>query len=106
MRELQQLKKVRLGQDPNLDVENNLLSLVIQSDAIFTAIRVPKERFSETFDPIDHATTFESHMDLIVLLTPPSAERSQRPLEEWLGHGMIHFLLNLLRALNALRSCS
>ena len=26
-------------------------------------IRVPKEKFSETFDPADHAATFESHMD-------------------------------------------
>ena len=60
MRELQQLKNVQLGQDSDPDVENNPLSLVIQSDAIFTAIRVPKERFSGTSD---HAATFESHMD-------------------------------------------
>ena len=63
MRELQQLKKVRLGQDPDPDIENNPLSLVIQSDAISTAIRVPKERFNGTSDLVDHATTFESHMN-------------------------------------------
>ena len=63
MRELQQLKKVRLGQDSDPDVENNPLSLAIQSDAISTAIRVPKERFSGTFDLADHAAAFESHMD-------------------------------------------
>ena len=30
---------------------------------ISPAIQVPKERFSETSDPTDHAAAFESHMD-------------------------------------------
>ena len=94
MRELQQLKKVRLGQNPDPNLEKNPLSLTIQSDVISTAIRVPKERFSGTSDPTDHAATFESHMDFY------------GALEEWHGPGIIHFLLNLLRTLNALRSCS
>ena len=64
MRELQQLKKVRLGQDPDLDVKNNPLSLVIHSDVISPAIRVPKDRFSGTSDPVDHTVAFESHIDL------------------------------------------
>ena len=63
MRELQQLKKVRLGQDPDPNMENNPLSLAIQSDVIFPAIRVPKERFSGMSDPVDHTAAFESHMD-------------------------------------------
>ena len=63
MRELQQLKKVLLGQDLDPDVENNPLSLAIQSDMISPAIQVPKERFSETSDPADHAAALESHMD-------------------------------------------
>ena len=63
MRELQQLKKVQLGQDPNPNVKNNPLSLAIQSDVISPAIWVPKERFSGTFDPADLAANFESHMD-------------------------------------------
>ena len=63
MRELQQLKKVRLGQDSDLEVESNPLSLAIQSDAISPAIRIPKEKFSGTSDPADHAVGFENHMD-------------------------------------------
>ena len=63
MRELQQLKKVRLGQDLDPDVENNPLSLAIQSDVIFPTIRVPKERFNGNSDLADHATVFESHMN-------------------------------------------
>ena len=38
MRELQQLKKVRLEQDPDPDVENNPLSLAIESDVISPTI--------------------------------------------------------------------
>ena len=63
MLELQQLKKVRLRQDSNPEMECNPLSLVIQSDPISTAIQIPKEKFSETSDPADHATAFESRMD-------------------------------------------
>ena len=63
MRELQQLKKVRLGHDPDSDVENNPLSLAIQSEMISPAIRVPKERFSGTSNLVDHVAAFESHMN-------------------------------------------
>ena len=45
MQELQQLKKVRLGQDADQELENNPLSLAIQSDPISPAIRIPKEKF-------------------------------------------------------------
>ena len=57
------MKKVRLGQDPDLDVESNPLSLAIQSDMISPTIRIPKVKFSGTFDLTDHATAFESRMD-------------------------------------------
>ena len=63
MRELQQLKKVRLGQDADPDMESNPLSLAIQADMISPAIRVPKKRFSGMSDLADHAAAFESHMD-------------------------------------------
>ena len=63
MQELQQMKKVRLRQDPDPDVENNFLSLAIQSDVISPTIQVPKERFSGTSDPTDHAAAFKSHMN-------------------------------------------
>ena len=63
MRELQQLKKVRLGPDPDPDVESNPLSLAIQSDVIFPTIRILKEKFSGTSDPTNHAAAFESRMD-------------------------------------------
>ena len=63
MQELQQLKKVRLGQDADQELENNPLSLAIQSDPISPAIRIPKEKFDETSDPADHAAAFESRMD-------------------------------------------
>ena len=63
MQELQQLKKVRLGQDSNLEMESNPLSLAIQSYLISPAIRIPKEKFNETSDPTDHKAAFESRMD-------------------------------------------
>ena len=63
MQELQQLKKVRLGQDFDSEMESNPLSLAIQSDLISSTIRIPKEKFDETFDPADHAVAFESRMD-------------------------------------------
>ena len=57
------MKKVRLGQDPDLDVESNPLSLAIQSDMISPTIRISKEKFSGTSDPTNHAAAFESRMD-------------------------------------------
>ena len=63
MQELQQLKKVRLGQDADSEMESNPLSLAIQSDPISPAIRIPKEKFDGTSDPVDHAEAFESRMD-------------------------------------------
>ena len=44
-------------------MENNPLSLAIQSDPISPAIRIPKEKFSETSDPTDHVAAFESRID-------------------------------------------
>ena len=44
-------------------MENNPLSLAIQSDVISPTIRVPKERFNGTLDPADHAAAFESRMN-------------------------------------------
>ena len=44
-------------------MESNLLSLAIQLDVISPTIRIPKEKFSETSDPTDHATAFESRMN-------------------------------------------
>ena len=64
MRELQQLKRVWLGQDIDLEVDSNPLSLVIQAEIILITIWVPKEKFSGMSDPADHVATFESHMDL------------------------------------------
>ena len=63
MQELQQLKKVRLGQDSDAEIESNPLSLAIQSDPISPAIRIPKEKFGGASDPADHAAAFESRMD-------------------------------------------
>ena len=63
MRELQQLKNVQLGQDSDPEMESNPLSLAIQSNPIFPAIRIPKEKFSGTSDSVDHAAAFESRMD-------------------------------------------
>ena len=63
MRELQQLKKVRLGPDFDPDVESNPLSLAIQLEPINPTIRIPKERFNGTSDPADHAMAFKSRMD-------------------------------------------
>ena len=63
MQELQQLKKVRLGQDSDPEMESNPLSLVIQSNPISPAIRIPKEKFSKISDPTDHVAAFESRMD-------------------------------------------
>ena len=63
MLELQQLKKVRLGQDPDPEMESNPLSLAIQSDPISPAIRIPKEKFNGTSNPTDHVAAFESRMD-------------------------------------------
>ena len=45
-------------------MDNNPLSLAIQTEMVPLTIRVPKEKFSETTDPTDHVATFESHMDL------------------------------------------
>ena len=63
MLELQQLKKVRLGQDFDPEMENNPLSLAIQSDPISPTIRISKEKFSGTSNPTDHVAVFESRMD-------------------------------------------
>ena len=63
MQELQQLKKVRLGQESDSEMESNPLSMAIQSDPISPAIRIPKEKFDGTSDPADHAAAFESRMD-------------------------------------------
>ena len=65
MQKLQQLKKIRLGQDPDPNMENNLLSLTIQSNMIFLTIQVPKERFNGTSDPADHAATDKSQIYMI-----------------------------------------
>ena len=64
MRELQQLKKVRLGQNVDPEVESNPLSLAIQVKMVSSTIRVPKEKFSRMSNPADHVTAFESHIDL------------------------------------------
>ena len=57
------MKKIRLGQDFDPEMESNPLSLAIQSDSIFSAIRISKEKFDGTFDLADHAAAFESRMD-------------------------------------------
>ena len=106
MRELQQLKKVRLGQDPDPDVENNPLSLAIQSNVISPTIRVPKRRFNRTFDPIDHATTFESHMDFYGASDATKCQPFSATFRGWHDPGTILFLLSLLRVLNTSKKYS
>ena len=64
MRESQQLKRVRLRQDADQEVDNNPLSLAIQVEIVPPTIRVHKENFSGITDPTDHVIAFESHMDL------------------------------------------
>ena len=64
MRELQQLKKVRLGQDADQEVDSNPLSLAIQVKIVPPTVRVPKKKFSGTTDPTGCVVAFESHMNL------------------------------------------
>ena len=64
MKELQELKRVWIGQDPNQDTECNPLSLKIQAKIFSLTLKVPKEKFSEITDSTDHVVVFESHMDL------------------------------------------
>ena len=45
-------------------MDSNPLSLAIQAEIVPLTIRVPKEKFNGTTDPIDHVTAFESHMNL------------------------------------------
>ena len=91
---LQQLKNVRLGQDP--DVEKNLLSLAIQSDMISPTIRMPKERFSgHPIQPITQQLLKVIWISM-ALPMPPNAEHFQRPLEGWHNPGTTPFLLSLL----------
>ena len=57
------MKKVRLEQDVDPEMENNHLSLVIQAEIVSPTIRVPNKRFSGMFDSADHVAAFKSHMD-------------------------------------------
>ena len=50
MRELQQLKRVRLGQDADQDVDCNFLSLAIQVEMVPPTLRVLKEKFNGITD--------------------------------------------------------
>ena len=61
---MQLLKKIRLGQDANQDIDSNPLSLAIQVKMVPSTFRVSKEKFSGTTYPIDHVVAFESHIDL------------------------------------------
>ena len=106
MLELQQLKKVRLGQDPDPDEENDLLSLLIQSDVISPTIRVPKERFNGITDPIDHATAFESHMDFYGASNAIKCRAFSATFRGWQDPDTILFLLSLLQVLNTSKKYS
>ena len=64
MRELQQLKRVRLEQDVDQEVDSNPLSLVIQAKMVPPTIRVFEEKFNGISYLTDHVAIFESHMDL------------------------------------------
>ena len=68
MQELQQLKRVQLGQDADQDMDYNPLLLAIQAKIVSPIIRVPKEKFNGTINLTDHVTTFESHVDLYSMI--------------------------------------
>ena len=58
------MKKVRKDSDADQDIDDNPLSLKIQSVVIPTSYRVPKERYNGTTDPTDQVACFESTLDL------------------------------------------
>ena len=58
------MKKVQKDSDTDQDVDDNPLSLEIQSAVIPPSYRVPKEKYNGTTDPIDHVACFESTLDL------------------------------------------
>ena len=77
MQEFQQLKKVRLGQDSDSEMESNPLSLAIQSDPISPAIRIPKEKFAELPIPPTMWQPLRAEWTSMVLLMPPNVEHFQ-----------------------------
>ena len=64
MQELQQLKKIWLGQEADQDMDSNPLSVAIQAEVVPATLRVPKEKFNGMIDLTDYVATFESHMNL------------------------------------------
>ena len=64
MKEMQELKRSRKGQDPDQDEDSSFLSPKIQVVVIPPTFRVPKEKYTGMMDPTDHVTCFKNMLDL------------------------------------------
>ena len=64
MKEVQELKNVRKDSNTDQDIDDNPLSLEIQSVVISPSYRVSKEKYNGTTNPTDYVTCFESTLDL------------------------------------------
>ena len=53
----------QIGQDLDQDTNSNIFSLKIQVEIVSLTLRVLKEKFCRTTNPIDHVFTFQSPMD-------------------------------------------
>ena len=64
MKEVRELKKVWKDSDADQDIDDNPLSLEIQSAVIPPSYWVSKEKYNGTTDPTDHVACFENTLDL------------------------------------------
>ena len=105
MKDIQELKKARKGQDLDQNEDTNPLFLKIHAVVIPHTLRVPMEKYAGMIDLINHIAYFKSKLDLYGTTDAIKCKMFSTTLIEMPILGMSPSLLSQLLVLNNSKDC-